>query len=125
MRSKNEEKIKIMLELRKEGKTYAEISKVCGISKQRVHHLIGKENKELFKPLSAEKCVFIGLRNWMNENKINVPELTRRIYGHSNPNQQSLIRARITNKTKFQKDFIDNILKITGLTYEEAFKIEN
>lgn len=112
------------LALRNEGKTYQEIGEIMGISKQRVHHLIGQENIHLFREITPEKCAFVGLRDWMNSNKVCVAELTRRLYGHSNPNQQKYVRERIANKSNFQKDFIDKVLQLTGLTYESAFKLD-
>lgn len=117
-------KISKMIELRNEGKTYAEIAKIMGTSKQRVHYLIGGKSDKFFRIVSCERCIWCGLREWMNENKVCVAELTRRLYGHGNPSQQSLVRDRLAGKVNFQKDFIDNILRITGLTYEEAFKLD-
>ena len=117
-------KIAEMVELRKQGKTYNEIASLMGTSKQRVHYLIGGKSDNLFRPVSRERCVWGGLQEWMNENKVCVAELTRRLYGHGNPSQQSLVRDRLAGKVNFQKDFIDNILRITGLTYEEAFKLD-
>ena len=85
--------------LRNEGKTYQEIGGIMGISKQYVHHLIGQENVRLFREITPEKCAFVGLRDWLNSNKVCVAELTRRLYGHSNPNQQKYVRDRISNKS--------------------------
>lgn len=121
----NKEKIAEMRELKKQGKTYQEIGNILGISRQRVHYLIGNKNEFLFKKILPNKCIYVGLRKWMNENKVCFSELTRQIYGHSNPNNQALVKKRISGKTTFHKPFIDSILKITGLTYEEAFKIED
>ena len=114
---------KEMLQMRMEGATYQEIADKCGISRQRVHQKIGKRQISRFKEISQERCVYVGLRNWMNTNKICIAELTRRIYGQNDPDSNCRTRGRLaSNCDLIPKRFIDKILKITGLTYEEAFR---
>ena len=111
--------------LRDKGFTYDEIGKQCGISKQRVQQIIGKESKGTFRALTADRCIYDGLRKWMNENHITVTELTRRLYGNTSPNNYHSTYVRLNGlKKDISKSFIDKVLAITNLTYEEAFKQE-
>ena len=116
-----EQRKKDMRKLRESGVTYAEIANKYGISKQRVYQLIGGKDEKLFKPITTERCVYGGLRKWMNDNKVCVSELTRKIYGNYAPNSYERVKERLNGKCQFTKTYIDKILEITGLTYEEAF----
>lgn len=60
----NTDRIKRMIELRKEGKTQGEIAKELGVSRQRLQQIAEKEDGELrelfrrrIKPLIENKCV--------------------------------------------------------------------
>lgn len=111
--------------LRDKGFTYDEIGKQCGISKQRVQQIIGKESKGTFRALTADRCIYDGIRLWMNANRITVTEMTRRLYGNTFPENYHRTRARLCGqKHDIGKSFIDKVLAITNLTYEEAFKQE-
>jgi len=107
---------------RDEGLTYDEISRRFGISKQRVHQIIGKSNTSLFRPITPKMCVYDGIRLWMNKNKISTAELVRRIYGRTGGEAYEMTRRRLTGINELTKTYIDKILSITNLTYEEAFK---
>lgn len=119
---KYENRKKQMQELRNKGFSYEEIGKIMGISHQRVHQIIGKGNKALFRPIKPTGCVFDGIRQWMNENQISISELVRIIYGNTCPENYNRIRSYLTARNDIRKTLIDKILSITNLTYEEAFK---
>lgn len=118
----NEARTAEMLNMREQGMTFKEIAIAYNISKQRVHQIIGRENKSYFITIRKDCCVFDAIRNWMNENKISMAELTRRLYGNSGVGNQKLTKSRLSGKFELKKTFIDKILTITNLTYEEAFK---
>ena len=119
-----DERLEYMKLLYSEGFTYDEIGKKVGVSKQRVFQLIGKNNPNLFKPVTEKVCAFPALRNWMNSNKVNVSELTRRMYGQCAPASHSRVKAKINGTVEMKKSFIDKILTITQLSYEQIFKSE-
>jgi hypothetical protein len=114
------EKKEEMIALREQGLSYAEIGKKLNYSKQRVFQIIGGTSINFFRPISKEACVYVGIRNWMNENKINRNTLTRMIYGTLEPNLYETLK-RTLKGANCRKDIIDKLLKVTGLTYEEAF----
>ena len=114
---------KQMETLLKNGMTYAEIGCRFGISRQRVSQLIGKGNKNYFRAIKCDRCVYVGVRKWLTDNKISVMELTRRLYGgNGSEGNYRRVKDRLNGSAELTKTYIDKILKITGLTYEEAFK---
>ena len=116
-----DERKQTMIKMHESGMTYAEIGAVMGISKQRVFQLIGKIRKGCFKPISKEQCIYIGIRNYMNENKVSKSELVRKIFGRIDSEEYNRVRKALIS-TDIRKNMIDKILKATGLTYEYAFK---
>ena len=109
-----------MKEMFLQGMNYAEIGKEFGISKQRVHQLIGNADKSKFQSFAPERCVYDGLRKYLNENKISTAELVRRMNGVCHPETCHDI-SKALKGSNTTKNVIDKILCVTGLTYEEAF----
>lgn len=113
-----------MLELRREGWSLPAIAKNFGLSRQRVHQLIGKRDLQFFKMITEKQCVFKGLREWMNKKGVSRTELIRRIYGEHkyHPEISNRMYKYLTGRSDMKKSFIDKILEVTGLSYEECFK---
>jgi hypothetical protein len=109
-----------MREMLSQGMTYEEIGREFGISRQRVYQLIGNADTRKFQYFSSERCVYDGLRKYLNENRISTYELARRCFNSSHPKRHELLSGALkgSNTTKHT---IDKILAVTGLTYEEAF----
>lgn len=116
-----EERKAYMRSLYESGMTYEEIGETLGVSQQRVYQMIGGEYKNHFRRVSEKSCVFVGLRNWLNDNKVNVSDLVRRIYGEFYAESHKRLASKLRGRTEFKKAEIDKLLEITGLTYEEAF----
>lgn len=116
-----EERKRYMQDLFKSGMTYEEIGKKLDLSKQRVFQLIGGIIKRRVKPFTTETCVYSGLREWLNEHKIGINELTRKLYGNYHTTSRERVKNRLNGKLQITKTYIDKILEITGLTYEQAF----
>ena len=112
-----------MVELRKQGKTYQEIADIFGCSKSYVGSLLSKAEEGKFRPLTSKDCIYVGIRNWANENKVSKTEFCRIMYGYVHPNN---IRrySSIFKGHGCTKHTIDMILAVTGLTYEEAFRLD-
>lgn len=108
--------------LREQGMTYREIAKELGISHQAVSQTLAKSKESQFKKLKPEKCVFVGLRNWMNENKVSIGELTRLCGILPQPNSRIRFSHYLKGENEMRMGTIEKILEITGLTYEEGFK---
>lgn len=108
-------KLEVYKRLREKGMTYDEIGEVFGITKQAVHDTLSHQ-RDGFREKTILKIKYVGLRNWMLENRITITELEHRC------------GRRITSLTHDHYDLskknIDAILSVTGLTYEECFKEE-
>lgn len=120
----HEERKRQMDKLRKKGMSYQQIAWEFGVSKQRVFQIIGGSKENHFRPFNKERCIYVGLRKWLNDNKVSLNELTRKLHGNTNSNNRQRTRARIIGEVEIEKTFIDKILEITGLTYEKAFETE-
>lgn len=112
-----------MVELRKQGMTYQEIADIFGCSKSYVGSLLSKSKECQFRTITPKDCVYVGIRNWMNENKISKSGLCRMVYGYVHPVSNNRLAA-IYKGHGCTKETIDMILAATGLTYEEAFKMD-
>lgn len=115
-----------MIELRLSGKSYDEIGKLFGVSKQRVFQLIGGDERGRYtvNEVAIRKIKYLGLRNWMKDNRVSVAQLTRLIYGHANASTQTSTRLKIYGTSEMPKSFIDKLIEITGLSYERLFDEE-
>lgn len=111
-----------MLQLFDAGLTYQEIGDAAGVSKQRVFQLIGKSDRTRFRTITKEQCVFDGLRRYLNENRISLKELTRKMYGGLHPSSYDSLKHTLKlTDCLLTMPKINRILSATGLTYEEAF----
>lgn len=103
--------------------SYREIAEAVGVTRQYVYQIVRRCGLELcdFRKLSEHECVYPGLRNWWNQNRMtylkffdvtglryhdtNIRRLERYFSGESHP----------------RKDYIDKLIAVTGLTYEQLF----
>ena len=108
--------------MRNNGATYTQIAKEFGISKQRVCKMLSNGNESYFKTITEKHCSFVGIREWLNKNKVSITEFIRRIYGVYHEERRKMMLGYLTKKHDVKKQMIDRILEITGLTYEQAFK---
>lgn len=112
-----------LIELREQGLTYQEIGEKVGLSRQRIFQLIGgdRKTKVCVKP---HQCMYDAIRLWMNNNNVSMNALTRMLYGNFNTDSAQRTRNRLNGTCEPTKTFIDKVLEITNLTYEEAFVIK-
>lgn len=118
---KNISRLNEMEKMRAEGKTHAEIAFSFGLSRQRVHQLIGQGDVAKFRGITSDHCVYGNIRKWMNDNKVSRSEFTRIIYGENHPENSQRLRRCLMGLSQPRKNIIDKILLATGMTYEEAF----
>ena len=108
--------------LRDQGLTYREIGKQLGISYQAVYSGLYIECEgDYFREQTKQTCVFHGLREWMNENRVGLAELCRRIGDTGKRTTYSRIRKALRGYSILSKNDIDEILRVTGMKYEEVF----
>ena len=114
-----------MMQMYEDDKTYQEIGDAFGISRQRVFQMIGAGNPKRFRKITPLQCIYKGIRKFMNDNKISLNEMTRRVYGNTTPGNYQHTRKRLNGDIEISKTHIDKLLSITGLTYEAAFELES
>lgn len=100
-----------------DGMSYERIGQLYGISRQRVHQILTAPPKDHFHPMAVQKVRYVGLREWMLENRITLSKLDE-LCGTSR------LASSVNLGCNFRKSTIDAILKVTGLTYEECFREE-
>ena len=110
-----------MIEMFEQGMTYEAIGKAEGISRQRVFTIIGGNVKPHFTVLTEKECVYVGIRNWLNENRMTRSGLTRAMYGFHHADRIKKVCDALRGADT-HKHVIDAILRVTGLTYEQAFQ---
>lgn len=107
--------------LRDQGMTYQQIADALGISHQAVAQTLSRYNANHFKIVTPSRCAYKGLREWMNENKVHVAELCRRCGYTPTTVNTTRLKKFLTGEYDIRKSYIDQILQITGLSYEQAF----
>ena len=109
---------------REQGMTYQQIAEMYGVSKQTVGQICGKGQPYMFRAVS-ERCVYPNLRRWMNDNKVSVKELLRRMGKTAYTSTCDSMGSYLRGEHDPPKVIIDAMLKATGMTYEEMFYRED
>ena len=108
-----------------QGLTFAEIGKRLGVSKQRIAQCCAGMNPEQ----TAWAChkedldciIYVGLKKWMLENRVSVPEMMRRIGLDTGSSRSEHFKNRLKGKTQLSITEIKKILAVTGGTFEQMF----
>ena len=117
-------KRKKMQLLRDQGLTHREIAEQVGVSRQYVSTVCGSYDPIYFQYIN-EGCVYPNLREWMNTNKISRRELLRRMGLTPRHNNSEKLSRYMRGENDPRKDYIDRMLKATGMTYEKLFYRED
>ena len=110
-----------MYRMRLEGKSYQVIADRFGVSRQYVHQLFGQKYKS--EPYRNVNVQYTGLRKWMNELNYSVAKLARES-GCTDNHSYVTITSYLQGSPRMDIDSIREILRFTGLTFEEAFGVE-
>lgn len=108
---------------RESGLTYQQIADKYGVSKQVVQQACGKYTPHLYRPWTKERCIYVNLRRWLEENKITMSELLRRLGRENLASNHAQINRYLKGKSNPSKKSIDKFIEVTGLTYEELWVI--
>lgn len=125
MRRSSEDRTKEIISLREQGMTYEKIGERFGISRQRAYKIIyeyyynsGVQNIEK----RVDGVIYPNIKKWMIENKVPICDFVKMI--DKQKNYSVLIRSFLTDKrTRVNCEIIKSILQITGMTFEEAFRL--
>lgn len=108
--------------LRQQGLTYREIADQYGVSYQAIAQQLRGSYHSCFRGVSKEKVVFDGLRDWMNDNEVGMMELMHRFHGHFvGGSSAANLREKLRGVRELKKSDIDELIRVTGLSYEELF----
>lgn len=103
------------------GMTCKSIAQKYGISVQAVYAACGKVSKSRFRIYTPEDCIWPGLRNWLNENKVSRRDLLNRMgleYGSTN---LVCLNENLKGTKDIRLSFMRKMTRISGLTLDELF----
>ena len=106
------------------GMTCREVAEKHGVSFQYVQQVCAGLLGSNFQFVTEEKCIYPNLRKWMNENSVCVSELIRRIGLDAAGENHHRYACVLSGRFLPRKDKIDQLIKVTGMTYEELFRME-
>lgn len=101
-----------------DGHNSTEIAKKFNVSRQYICHMFNVSNLRV--EIEAKRCVYPRIAAWMIENNAGYSRMAQMIGGTT----QQTMYYNLTNEGSIKKYMIDDILHLTGLTYEEAFQTE-
>ena len=107
---------------RDNGLHYQEIAAKYGVSYQAVAQACAPTRTKYFQPVRDDVCVYAGLRDWMNTNKVGIRALTCLAYGDAYAERYCAIRNVVRGISVPKKTLIDKLLGITGMPYEQLFR---
>lgn len=115
-----EERREELREKARQGMTLQQIADEIGVSRQRAAQLTGavRPMREWNKTYS----VYQGIDNWMKYNRVTYVMLGDMLGYAPGASSSGNLARRLMGEVMLSKDIIDDILEVTGMTYEEAFK---
>lgn len=104
----------VYIEEHKRGKTFSQIAAKYGVSRQCVEQACKKQPKP--RTVKESACIYVNIRNWMNQmgiSRVQLAEMSIACY--------NALDRYLTGKADIPKRVIDDLIKITGIPYEELF----
>lgn len=111
-------------EMYNSGMTLLQIAEKEGLTKQRVHQIVKKDyGITEFQLNKINMVLFPAIRDWMIGYKITIKEFCDNVskISHNEVSANS-VEKFLTNGSKTSVCLIQDILKVTGMSFEEAFK---
>lgn len=107
----------------KDGATLQQLADEHGVSKQRMAQITGAVRR--MKAWNKTYSIYPAIDSWMKYNRVTYAMLTDMIGYATSASAQVAVQRRLMGEREMYKGFIDSLLRVTGLTYEEAFRKEN
>ena len=104
------------LEMRKNGSSLQEIADYFGVTKALISRLSCKSGLRLRSIYKSQKVVYPNIRKYLRKNLLPVSAFSD-LCGVSNRTMYTCLSGEV-HPSKYT---IDQILRVTGMTYEEAF----
>lgn len=111
----------IAIEMRDKGMTFQQIADELGVTRQRVAQYCAGVNAKHYRFCGEKTCVYVGLREWMNENRVSTTVLLQMMGYVYSPGSTDRWRGKFAGENAFKIDEIKKILEVTGMTFEQAF----
>lgn len=114
------EEILAAFEMRLEKKTYADIGEVLGLTPSAIHHSllsVLSSNGKTRRRSPKARYIYENIENWMIENKV-----TFTAFALMCGVGETTIRLVLAGDRKPSKNVKSAILRVTGLSPEDAFK---
>lgn len=105
--------------MRLNGASLQECADRFGVSRERIRQIIPGVGERSIRQEAYKSCIYPNISNFMYENQYNYHSISK-MTGFA----QVTVSDYLTGKKDMRKRFIDKILDITDMTYEEAFKKE-
>lgn len=111
-------------EARAKGMTYEQIGEQYGVSTSSAAKVCGKDGDARFRAWTSERCIYINIRNWMNENRVSLSDMVRIAEGQLTEASRNRYSTYMRGGIFPQKRTIDRWIAITGLTYEQLWEVD-
>ena len=108
------------MELREQGLSYRDIARQLDVSFQRVAQICGVGDPSYARPV-GDTCIYKNIREWMNTNKVSRAEFLRRMGMTADAENSCRLGRVLRGESQPRKDYIERMLKVTGLTFEQLF----
>lgn len=106
------------------GLSCQQVANKHGVSRQYVSQCCVGVFPKYFHKATKEGCVYRNLRKFINENRITKTELVRRCGLTAHGSNLEYLERFMKGQGDPRKSYIDRLLKVTGLSYEELFSKE-
>lgn len=114
-----------MFKMRLDGATYQEIADKYGITRQRVECILKmREPSKKHSNKKYEKCIYKGLREWLQQNNYKLNDLQNLISKNKQRQAGNSLRMKLCGEREFRLSEINKIINFTGMTFEELFMHE-
>ena len=112
-----EDKIEVF-KMRLDGFTYQEIAEKFGVSRQYINQMLQNVISER-RNKTLNKIVYPNIANWLKDNECSISEFVIRV-----GIKRSTLDYKLRGRNKFNSDEIKRILDVTGMKFEECFKMK-
>lgn len=107
--------------LRAKGMTYREIAGRFGVTAEAVRQQLSSMEPANFNAITEKRCIYPGIRLWMNQQHITTRRLTVMMGYALSSGTVSRIARVLSGNTEIKIGDILVLLRLTGMTFEEAF----
>ena len=107
-----------------EGYTLQELGKEFGVSDERIRQVIGGSTNLRNRTLKSHQySIYPNIDKWMHDHNMTYLRFAIEMGFGGNTETAKRLANCLSGRNEFNKTAIDRLLKATGFTYEEAFKI--